>query len=167
MSEIVNRVASSPVITLRLEEYYPQGNRVVVDIKGQLFQGMILRERDFRAWVKEHDWSQYQDMHVAITCSTDAIIQVWAYMLLTTHLQPVAQTIVFGTAGDLERHLWETAIAKIDWEQFRDRPVVLKGCSGIKVPDAMFVEATRQLLPRVKKLSYGEPCSTVPVYRRK
>lgn len=167
MSEIVNRVANSPVITLRLEEYYPQGNRVVVDIKDQLFQGMILRERDFRGWVKEHDWSQYADMHVALTCSADAIIQVWAWMLVTSYLQPVARTIVFGTAGDLERHLWETAIAEIDWESFRDRPVVLKGCSGIKVPDEIFVEATRQLLPRVKKLSYGEPCSTVPVYRRK
>ncbi|RMG69590.1 MAG: DUF2480 family protein [Bacteroidetes bacterium] len=165
MSEIVNRIANSPIITFKLEEHYPQGERVLLDIKDQLFQGMILRERDFRAWIKTHDWAQYQDQHVAIHCSTDAIVQTWAYMLLEVRLQPYARTIVFGTQEDLERTLWMQALDAIDWSQFADRPVVVKGCSTLEVPTAIYVEATRRLFPYAKKISYGEPCSTVPVYK--
>lgn len=164
--EIVNRIANSPIITFKLEEYYPEGERVVLDIKDQLFQGMILRERDFRGWIKEHDWTQYQDQHVAITCSVDAIIQTWAYMLVEVSLQPYAKTVVFGTKEDLEIQMWKDALDKIDFTAFADRPVVLKGCSNIKVPTAIYVEATRRIMPYVKKLSFGEPCSTVPVYRK-
>jgi len=166
MSEVVNRLANSPLVTFKLEDHYPKGERVLIDIKDQLFQGMILRERDFRTWVKEHDWSQYEGRHVAITCSVDAIIQTWAWMILTIKLQPFAKTVVFGTEQDLELALWREVLNNIDWEEFTDRPVVLKGCSDIEIPTSIYVEATQRLMPRVKKLSFGEPCSTVPVYKR-
>ncbi|MEL6134649.1 MAG: DUF2480 family protein [Bacteroidota bacterium] len=166
MSEIVNRIANSPIITLKLEDHYPKGERVLLDIKDQLFQGMILRERDFRQWIKGHDWTQYAGQHVAITCSVDTIIQTWAWMLLEVSLQPHADTVVMGDLNDLELKLWQEALADIDWNEFADRPVVLKGCSDIKIPTSIYVEATRKLQPLVKKLSFGEPCSTVPVYKR-
>lgn len=166
MSEVVNRIANSPIVTFKLEEHYPQGERVLLDIKDRLFQGMILRERDFRAWVKEHDWSQYAGQHVAITCSVDAIVQVWAYMLLESKLHPHAATVVCGTLEDLEQRLWLHALDQIDWSAFADRPVVVKGCSDIDVPTGVYVEATRRLMPYAKKISYGEPCSTVPVWKK-
>ena len=166
MADIVNRIANSPIITLKLEEHYPKGDRVLLDIKDHLFQGLILRERDFRGWIKSHDWSQYEGQHVAITCSVDTIIQTWAWMLLEVSLQPYASTVVFGNLEKLEERLWIDTLQQMDWEQFQDRPVVLKGCSDIKIPDSVYVEATRYLQPRVKKLSFGEPCSTVPVYKR-
>ncbi len=166
MSEIINRVANSPIITFKLENYYPQGERVVLDIKDQLFMEMILREKDFRAYVKEHDWAQYQDKYVAVTCSADAIIPMWAYMLLSVKLEEFAAHIAFGTIDDLEKELWQKALDKIDYQQFEGRPVVIKGCSDIKIPEAIYMEATRRIKPFAKKLSYGEPCSTVPLYRR-
>ena len=164
--EIVNRIANSPIITFKLEEYYPEGERALIDIKDLLFQGMILRERDLREWVKEHDWTQYQNKHVAITCSADAIIQVWAYMLIEARLQPFAQTVVFGSLKDLETYLYRQVLDQLDYSQFEDKPVVIKGCSEIQIPEAVYVEATRRILPYAKKLSYGEPCSTVPIYKR-
>ncbi len=166
MAEVVNRLANSPLITFKLEDHYPEGERVVLDIKDQLYQGLILRERDFRAWVKVHDWSAYEGKQVALTCSIDTIIQTWAWMLLEVNLQPYAKNVVFGTEADLENYLWQQALDQIDWEPFQDAPVVLKGCSTIQIPEAIYVEATRRLMPRVKKLSFGEPCSTVPVYKR-
>lgn len=164
--EVVNRIANSPIVTFKLEEYYPEGERVLIDIKDQLFQGLILREKDFRAWVKEHDWTQYQDKYVAITCSTDAIVQVWAYMLLETRLHPYAKYIHFGTLEEMEKELFFQAMDSIDFSAYADRPVVIKGCSDIKIPEAVYVEATRRMMPFAKKLSYGEPCSTVPLYRK-
>lgn len=166
MSEVVNRIANSPIITFKLEEHVPQGERVLIDLKEQLFQGMILRERDFRNWIKEHDWSQYDGKHVAITCSTDALVQVWAYMILQSKLQPYAETVVFGKLEDLELTLWLNELDKIDWSQFDDRPVVVKGCSDIELPARVYVEATQRLFPHAKKISYGEPCSTVPVWKK-
>lgn len=166
MSEIVNRVAQSPVITFKLEEHYPQGDRVLIDIKDQLFQGLMLREKDFRAYVKEHDWQQYEGKFVAITCSVDAIVPVWAYMLLATRLAPVVSHLTFGSLQDLERELFQAVLDQIDFAQFEGRPVVIKGCSNIEVPEGVYVEVTRRMMPYAKKLSYGEPCSTVPLYKR-
>ena len=165
--EIVNRIAQSPIVTFKLEEHYQQGERVLIDIKDQLFQGMILREKDFRAWVKEHDWSQYQDKYVAITCSVDAIIQVWAYMLMETKLHPYAKRVVFGNLEDLEVQLFRDALDEIDFAEFDGRPVVIKGCSDIDIPAAIYVEATHRIMPYAKKISYGEPCSTVPLWKKK
>ncbi|MEZ4776878.1 MAG: DUF2480 family protein [Bacteroidia bacterium] len=164
--EIVNRIANSPIITFKLEEHYPQGDRLLLDIKDQLFQGMILRERDFRAWIKSHDWQQYEGKHVAINCSADAIIQTWAWMLLEVSLQPFAKTVVFGSLEDLETQLWRNVLDNISFPEFADRPVVVKGCTNIQIPTSVYVEVTRRMMPYVKKLSFGEPCSTVPVYKK-
>jgi hypothetical protein len=165
--EVVNRIANSPIVTFKLEELYPTGERVAIDLKDQLFHGMILREKDFRAWVKEHDWSQYEGKHVALFCSVDTIIQVWAYMLLETRLYPYAKTVVVGSMEELEMSLWLTALAAVDFAAFEERPVVVKGCSDIEVPARIYTETTRRLMPFAKKISYGEPCSTVPLYRKK
>lgn len=166
MAEIINRIAQSPIITFKLEEYYQSGERVLLDIKDQLFQGLILREKDFRQFVKEHDWSQYQDKFVAITCSADAIVPVWAYMLLGVKLEHYAAHLTFGSLEQLEIEVFKKALDKIDFTEFEGRPVVVKGCSTIDIPTAIYVEATCRIKPFAKKLSYGEPCSTVPLYRR-
>jgi len=164
---IVNKVAQSPLVTFKLEERYPKGERVLIDIKDQFFQGMILREKDFRTWVKAHDWAQYQDKFVAITCSVDAIVQVWAYMLLETRLHPYAAYVHLGTLEEMEHALWMHALDAVDFSQFRDRPIVIKGCSDIEIPAAVYVETTRRMMPYAKKLSYGEPCSTVPLWKKR
>ncbi|MBD0399895.1 DUF2480 family protein [Flammeovirga sp. EKP202] len=166
MDEIVNRVAQSALISFDLEDIRAKGERVLIDIKEQLFQGLILREKDFRAFIKEHDWSQYQDKHVAITCSEDVVIPTWAYMLLTTRLEKYASTIVFGDLSRLEEKLFEKAIAELDTDQFIDKPVVVKGCSKEDVPVTAYVDITEKLRPIAKTIMYGEPCSTVPIYKK-
>ena len=163
---IVNKVANSPLVTFNLEEYYHPGERVLLDIKEQLYQGMILREKDFRTFVKEHDWSQYQDKSVAVYCSVDAIIPTWTYMLLTTKLEPFAHTVVFGNLDDLEVALFREALAKVDPQDFKDAKLVIKGCSNVSVPTSAYVEITRLLRPVASSIMYGEPCSTVPLYKR-
>ena len=164
--DIINRVASSALVTFDLEQYYPDGERVLVDIKDRLFQGLILKEKDFRDYLKSHDWSQYQNKFVAIHCSVDAIIPTWAYMLLTSMLQPFARTIVFGTLEDLETKIFFDLLSKMDWTRFRDVKVVIKGCSKVNVPAAVYVEATRLMRPYAASIMFGEPCSTVPVYKK-
>lgn len=161
--EIINRVSQSPLVTFKLEDYYPQGERKVLDIKDQLFQGLILREKDFRLFVKEHDWEQYRNSYVAISCSADAVIPVWAYMLLATRLQPIAKDFVMGNLDELESYLLNKALDEIDFSQFSQKPVVIKGCSQLPIPASVYVEATKRLKPYAKKISYGEPCSTVPL----
>lgn len=165
-NEIVNRVAGSSIKLFDLEEYYVAGERVVIDIKDQLYQGLILREKEFRDFIKSNDWARYQDKFVAITCSVDSIIPVWAYMLLTSVLEPYARAIVFGGLEDLEEKIFFDALSRIDWEQFRDARVVLKGCSKVAVPMAAYVEATRLLRPYAASIMFGEPCSTVPVFKK-
>ena len=163
---IVNRVASSPLISLDLEQYYPEGERVVYDIKDNLYEETILREKDFRAFIKEYDWSQYQGKNVAITCTVDAIVPTWAYMLLASKIAPFANHITFGNLQDLERELFNQAIAKIDLAEFKDVKVVVKGCNDKSVPASAYVEIVRILQPIVSSLMFGEPCSTVPVYKK-
>ena len=167
MSEpIVNRVANSALITLNLEEYYHAGERVVYDIRQNLFQDLILKEKDFRAFVKEHNWQQYEGKNVALTCTTDAVIPTWAYMLLSTVISPYANLVVFGDLKALEQALFQQALAKIDLAQFKDQRVVIKGCSKVEVPVFAYVEIMRLLQPIAKSLMYGEPCSTVPIYKK-
>jgi hypothetical protein len=161
---LVNRVAQSALLTLNLEDLRLPGERELLDIKEVLFQGLILREKDFRTWVKAHDWASYSGKHVAITCSADAIVPGWAYMLLATVLQPHTTSFVFGTLDQLETALYVQAFAAHDWSVYAGEKVVLKGCGH--VPVAAYVEATRLLMPHADKLMYGEPCSTVPLYRR-
>jgi len=164
--QIINKVAGSGLITFNLEEYYRPGERVVLDIKNQLYQELILREKDFRDFIKTNDWSAYRGKYVSIICSADAIVPTWAYMLLTLALQPYAKHVVFGSLEDLEKALFQEALHGIDWTQFTDAKVVVKGCSKVDVPVSVYVEVTRLLKPYVSSVMFGEPCSTVPLYKR-
>lgn len=164
---IVNKVAASGLLTLNLEHYYHQGERVVYDIKDNLFQGLMLREKDFREFIKTHDWSAYAGKNVAVTCSADAIVPTWAYMLLAVKLRPYAHEVVFGSLETLEAVLMSKALAKINPADYQDQRVVVKGCADLEVPVTAYVEIASLLTPVVKSLMYGEPCSTVPLFKRK
>jgi hypothetical protein len=164
-NQIVNRVANSALLTFDLEEYYRPGDRVVIDIKDQLHQGLIVREKEFREYVANNDWSQFGNAFVAIQCSADAIVPTWAYMLLAIALEPHAAKVVFGTLDDLETVLYREALAGVDWDRFRGAKVVVKGCSKVAVPVAIYVEATNRLRPLASSILYGEPCSTVPLFK--
>ncbi|HTL82561.1 MAG TPA: DUF2480 family protein [Bacteroidia bacterium] len=166
MEEIVNKVEQSGLITIDPGELYLPGERVTLDIKDQLFQGLILKEKDFREYIKTNDWSLYKDKYVALTCSADAIIPDWTWMLLASALQPFAKKIVFGNAELLETVLFEEALKNFDTEKFRDARIVIKGCGDKPVPKTAYVELTRLLQPVAKSIMYGEPCSTVPVYKQ-
>lgn len=166
MEELINRVAQSALTTINLEELLHPGERVIYDIKDNLFHGLILKEKDFRAFVKEHDWSAYDGKNVAILCSADAIVPTWAYMLLASKLQGYANYYMFGNLEALEQALLQEAIDKIDPEEYREAKVVVKGCGSIPVPTYAYVEIMRKLLPVASSLMYGEPCSTVPLYKK-
>ncbi len=162
---IINRVSSSGLITINLEDYYVEGERVVFDMKEHLYEELVLREKDFRAFVKNNDWSIYKDKLVAITCSNDAIVASWAYMLVAAAIQPYAKKIVFGNPETMETVLFIDALSKINPEDYRNQRIVIKGCGDKPVSVAAYVELTRLLQPVVKSIMYGEPCSTVPVYK--
>jgi hypothetical protein len=164
--EIINKVSQSGLVTIDLESFYPEGERFLFDIKDLLFQGLILREKDFRDFVKNEDWSRYKDKYVALICSADAIVPTWAYMLLAAHLEPYAKRVVFGNLEDLETILYTEALAAINMNDYKDARVVIKGCSNLPVPAAAYVELTRLLRPVAKSIMYGEPCSTVPLYKK-
>jgi hypothetical protein len=164
--EIVNKVAQSGIVTIDLEEYYPEGKRVLFDIKPLLFQELILKEKDFREFIKNEDWSKYKDCYIAITCSNDAIVPTWAYMLLTLSLQPQARKIVFGTLETLETVLFEEIIDKLDTSSYKDARIVIKGCGDKPVPVSAYVAITEKIKPLAKSIMYGEPCSTVPLYKQ-
>ena len=162
---IINKVASSGIITLDLEEHYPQGKRVLFDLKPLLWQEVALKEADLRAFVKEHDWTQYKDQFVSVHCSVDAIVPTWAYMLVATHLQPYAAFVSHGDLEQLERAIFTRFIAQLDVAPYQGSRVVVKGCSKVPVPLNAYVELSAKLLPVVKSLMFGEPCSTVPLYK--
>ncbi|OCX50307.1 hypothetical protein BEL04_23660 [Mucilaginibacter sp. PPCGB 2223] len=165
--QIVNKVAQSGLVSVDPASFYPAGDRVLYDIKDNLYMGLILREKDFRDFVKEHDWAQYTGKYVAITCTADAIVPTWAYMLLANRMAPYAKEIVFGNLDTLETILFEKALNTLDVEQYRDKRVVIKGCGDVAVPNSAYIELTSKLTPVVKSLMFGEPCSTVPIYKRK
>ena len=164
-SSIINKVASSGLQTLDLEDLYPHGERTVFDIAPLLWEGIALKEKDFRAFVKDHDWSQYQGHFVSVHCSVDAIIPTWAYMLVATHLQPYAAFVTQGDAGQLERAVFTRFVQLLDVEPYRGGRIVVKGCSKLPVPLNTYVELSAKLVPVVKSLMFGEPCSTVPLYK--
>ena len=164
--EIINRVAGSSLVTFDLETLYVPGDRVLFDLKDNLFQGLILKEKDFREFVKTHDWSEYGGKYVAVTCTADAIIPVWAFMLVAISLEPHASKVVMGDIQSLENQLFLEALNKVDWESFRDRKVVVKGCSKVDVPDSVYVEAAHRLRSVAASVMFGEACSTVPLYKR-
>lgn len=165
--EIKNKVAGSGIIQLDLEDFVPSGERIVYDIKDNLWQELVLKEEDFRNFIKTNDWSTYADKYVALTCSTDAIIPTWAYMLLISALKPYAKKVIFGNIDTLNTILWIESLKQLDDDKYNDTRVVVKGCGTIPVPEAAFTELTNILLPRVKSLMFGEPCSTVPVFKKK
>jgi hypothetical protein len=166
MSDIVNKVAQSGLVTIDLEDLYPEGERILFDISHLLIEGLLLREKDFREFIAQHDWNAYSAKHVALYCSTDAIIPRWAWMLLTNALAPFAKTIVVGDLESLESHLYMEVLRSINSEEYRDQRVVIKGCSNKPVPAQAYARLTEILRPVVKSILYGEPCSTVPVYKR-
>ena len=164
---IINKVAQSGLVTLDPASFYPAGERVLYNIKDNLYMGLILREKDFREFVKEHDWAQYQGKYVAVTCTADAIVPAWAYVLLANKLAPYAAEVVFGDLDVLETMLFVKNIDKMDVEQYRDQRIVLKGCGDTPVPVSAYVDLAKKLTPVVKSLMFGEPCSTVPIYKKK
>ncbi len=164
---IVNKVAESGLITLDLEQYYPKDEIAVFDLKLYLFMGLILKEKDFRAALQQLDWDQYRGRHVAVHCSADAVIPIWAYMLVASYLEPVALEVVFGTADDLRKQVFLKNIQQINIEELVDKRVVVKGCGELPIGEFAYMEITRRLRPIAKSIMYGEPCSTVPIYKKK
>ncbi|MFK7811964.1 MAG: DUF2480 family protein [Maribacter sp.] len=165
--EIINRVSQSKLVSFDLEDYYPEGRRIVLDIKDWLFEGFILKEKEFRNYVSEHDWKQYRDAFVALTCSTDAIIPGWANMLVASKLQPYSKKVVVGNLEQLETSLYQSAIEKIDVSPFQDKPVIIKGCSNRPVPPNAYLWATLKIQTVAKSVMYGEACSSVPLFKKK
>lgn len=165
--EIINRVANSKLITIDLEDYYPEGKRVLFDIKDWLFEGFVLREKDFRTQVSEFNWSQYKDSYIALTCSSDAIIPGWAYMLLSISLEPFAKHIVIGNLETLETTIYQNIISNMDISTFTGKPIIIKGCSKKPVPQNAYIMLTTKLKPIAKSIMYGEACSSVPLYKNK
>jgi len=164
---IINKVAESALTSIDLEEYYPKGETAVFDLKDHLFMGLILKEKDFRAALQTYDWEQFRNKMVAVTCSADAIIPMWAYMLVASNLQPVAKEVVFGEEKTILNTLLLRNLGTINGEDYTDKRVVVKGCGDVAIPEAAYVEITNKLRPYVKSIMYGEPCSTVPIFKRK
>ncbi len=168
MSEpFINKVAESGLITLDLEKFIPKEETRVFDLKEYLFMEMILKEKDFREQLKANNWEIYKDKNVAVVCSADAIIPVWAYMLVATYLEPFAKEIVMGDEEELKKTLFLKNINAIDTSEYNDKRIVIKGCGDTPIADYAYMEITKRLRPVVKSIMYGEPCSTVPVYKKR
>ncbi len=163
---LVNRVANSGLITLNLEDYFPKGETVSFDLKDYLFMELILKEKDFRQALKEHDWTKYQGQNVLVFCSADAIIPLWAYMLVVAYLEPVAASVCQGNEEEFIKLSYQQALAEIDFTQYEGKRIVIKGCSNKPVPPFAYAELTRQLRPHAQSIMFGEACSTVPVFKR-
>ncbi len=167
MDEIINKVAQSGLETIDLEQFYPEGEIVEFDIKDYLFMGLILKEKDFRAAMQSHDWEQYRGKNVGLICTADAVVPLWAYMLVMTNLEPVVAYAAFGNAEFIHNTLYLRNLGAIDVSVFVDKRIVIKGCGDKRVGEIAYAEITRLLRPVVKSIMYGEPCSTVPVYKKK
>jgi len=164
--EFVNKVAESGIITIDLEKYFPTEPIIVFDIKEYLFMGLILKEKDFRQALKELDLQKYQNKIIAVTCTADAIIPMWAYMLISSTLQPISREIIFGNETEVKKKILLRNIHRINKESFSDKRVVVKGCGEQPIPEEAYLEITNLLRPVVKSIMFGEPCSTVPVYKK-
>ncbi len=166
--EIVNRVANNQkLVTVDLEDFYPEGKRVLFDIKDWLFEGLLLREQDFRKQVADYDWSQHKDQYIALTCSTDAIIPGWAYLLLTSSLVPYTKKVAVGSLETLETILYNDIITELDLSPYQDKFLIIKGCANKPVPEGAYIALIQKLQPVAKSVMYGEACSSVPLYKRK
>ena len=165
--EIENKVAKSALRNFNLEDYYQDGERSVIDISTFLDEGIVLREKAFREQVKNEDWDKYRNHYIALTCSTDAIVPTWAYMLICSQLENIAAKVLYGDQITLETVLFQETLQRIDLEEYRDKRVIVNGCGDKPVPESAYVELTLLLKPVVKSLMFGEACSTVPIYKRK
>ena len=165
--EIVNKVASSVLMVFDLEDYYPKGIKMEVDISKWLMEGFLLKEKEFRASLQNHDWSVYQNTFVAVYCSTDAILPAWAILLVTSHLQPFAKKIISGRLSDFDATYYASVLETIDYSAYQDKPVILKGCSKKPVPEMAYVLAMQHLQKYAKSVMYGEACSAVPLFKAK
>ena len=165
MEEIVNKVANSVLEVFDLEDYYPKGIRAQIDISQWLLEGLLLKEKDFREQLKNHDWAQYQDQYVSVFCSTDAIIPAWASILVAVHLAPFAKKIINGKNEDMDVALYEELLPKIDYSVYINKPVIIKGCSKKPVPMRAYILAAHYLQPFARSIMYGEACSAVPLYK--
>jgi hypothetical protein len=165
--EIINRVALSKLMVVDLEDYYPEGERIIFDIKDWLYEGFVLREKDFRQLVINYNWSKHENQFVALTCSTDAIIPAWAYMLLTIELQPYARKVNVGDLASLETSIYQDIINGLDVQPYNDKPLIIKGCAHKPVPSNAYIMLTSKLKPVAKSIMYGEACSSVPLFKRK
>ena len=165
--EIINKVAESELLQFDLQDLHLKGERVLFDLKSFLFEELILKEKDFREQIKNHDWKSYESKFVAITCTADAIVPTWAFMLVASQLQPFAKIMVFGDLNKLEEELFRTQILKLDLSDYTDKRITIKGCSDVYVPPSAYVEITALLRPIAKSIMYGEACSTVPLFKRK
>lgn len=163
---IVNRVAKSKIRTIDLEKCYPEGKRIALDISQWLYKGFVVKEKEFRAALKEQDWSNYKDSNVAMYCSTDAIVPEWAYMLVSTYLREHASKVIYGTLQELELLLFQEAVDKIDANEYKDKPVIIKGCSEKVIPQNAYIQLVQKLQPVVKSMMFGEACSSVPLYKK-
>jgi hypothetical protein len=166
LEEIINKVAGSGLVTIDLQEFVIPGERVVFDLKPHLFHGQILKEKEFRDFIKSNDWSAFKEKIVGLTCTAEAIVPTWAYMLLAIALQPYASRILYGDSEQLDDLLFAETLAALDISQYKDKRVVIKGCADQRVPLSAYVQITAKLLPVVKSIMYGEPCSTVPLYKQ-
>ena len=166
MDEIVNKVANSVLEVFDLEDYYPIGIRTQIDISKWLFEGFLLKEKDFREALKNHDWSQYQNHYVAIHCKTDAIIPAWASILVTTYAASFAKKVVLGTINDLNTVLYQEILNQLDYSKYQDKPLILKGCSKKPVPESAYIFAVQHLQKVAKSIMYGEACSAVPLFKK-
>ncbi|MDC0629173.1 MAG: DUF2480 family protein [Flavobacteriaceae bacterium] len=165
--EIVNRVANSVLVTIDLEEYYPSGERILFDIKDWLYEGLVLREKEFRALIDAHDWSIYKNQYIALHCTSDAIIPGWAYMLIRLQLSGIAKQVVVGNLETLETTLYQKIIANLELDYCANKPVIIKGCSNKPVPQNAYLFLIDKLYPIAKSILYGEACSSVPLYKKK
>lgn len=165
MEEIINKVSNSALEVFDLEDYYPKGIRAQIDISKWLHEGFLLKEKDFREQLKNYDWTQHKDQYVAIVCGTDAVIPAWALILVAVQLAPFAQKIVNGYLEDLEASLYEEVLSKMDYSPYKDKSVIIKGCSKKPVPTRAYVLAAQYLRPFARSIMYGEACSAVPLYK--
>lgn len=165
-NEIVNRVANSKLLTIDLEDFYPDGERILLDISDWLFEGIILKEKDFRESLQNHDWTQYKNAYIALACKTDAIIPSWAYLLISTYLSPYAKKVVVGNLELLETSIFQDIINNLDFTVYKDSPVIIKGCSSKPIPETASVMLVEKLVPVAKNIMFGEACSTVPLYKK-
>ncbi len=166
MDEIVNRIEKSGIVQVSLDEFYPIGERVLFDVKDFLRDEIALIEKEFRTSLKETDWSKFENKYIGIICSVDAIVPLWAFMLVASELQPFAKKIVFGNKESLEKAIFSDVLSEIDYSVYQDKSVIVKGCGKYPIPDSVVVDFSVKLQNYAKRLMFGEACSAVPLYKR-